>query len=327
MQYLGADKNRLWVGHVLKALQVYLLGNFRIYADHQDLTALDGRRAQELFCYLLFHRNRSQSREHIASLLWNSEPDSRARSYLRKALWQLQGAIGNAHGTADEAKMLKTDSESIKLTPTENLWLDIDFFEKAYESVKDISGRDLEVGQVQSLERAERLYEGEVLDGWDQDWCLCERERFHYMYLAIMDKLLDYCETTQTYERGIEYALRILQFDRVHERTYQKLMRLRFLAGDRTSALREYEHCAQVLIDELGVQPSQQTKTLYQQVLDGSLADKGFSRAKAQETVPNFDLSQVLDRLREVQAAMGELQGKVEREISALEGVLTQLRT
>jgi DNA-binding SARP family transcriptional activator len=310
----------------LKALQVYLLEHFRVYADHQELTRLEGRRVQELFCYLLFHRNRSQSRERIASLLWDSEPDARARSYLRKALWQLQGAVGNANESAGEVKMLKTDSESIELTPTENLWLDIDFFEKAYESLKDISGRDLEAGQAQSLERAERLYEGEVLEGWDQEWCLCERQRFHYMYLAIMDKLLDYCEKTQTYERGIECALRILQFDRVHERTYQKLMRLRYLAGDRTSALREYEHCAEVLIDELGVQPTQQTKALYQQVLDGSLADKRFSQAEAQAILPGFDLDPVLDRFRGVQSTMEELQGKLRRELSALEGALSQLR-
>jgi DNA-binding SARP family transcriptional activator len=305
---------------------VYLLGHFRVYADHQELTGLDGRRVQELFCYLLFHRNRSQPREHIAGLLWNTEPDARARSYLRKALWQLQRAVGKADGPADEAKMLMTDSENIRLTPTEDLWLDIDHFERAYEWVKDISGCELEAKQVQALERAQRLYEGEVLEGWDQDWCLCERERFHYMYLATMDKLLDYCEKSRTYERGIEYALRILHFDRVHERTYQKLMRLRYFAGDRTSALREYEHCAEVLIDELGVQPSQKTKALYQQVLDGSLADARLPQAEAPGTVPNFDLAQVRDRLREVQAAMEDLQGKVEREISVLEGVLTQLR-
>jgi DNA-binding SARP family transcriptional activator len=117
----------------LKALQVYLLGHFRVYADHQELTGLDGRRVQELFCYLLFHRNRSQPREHIAGLLWNTEPDARARSYLRKALWQLQRAVGKADGPADEAKMLMTDSENIRLTPTEDLWLDIDHFERAYE--------------------------------------------------------------------------------------------------------------------------------------------------------------------------------------------------
>ena len=100
------------------------------------------------------------------------------------------------------------------------------------------------------------------------------------MCLTIMDKLLDYCETTQTYERGMEYALRILQFDRVHERTYQKLMRLRFPAEDRTSALREYKHCSQVLIDELGVQPRRSTSkssTAHWQMRDSSKLSRWLS--------------------------------------------------
>ena len=97
-----------------------------------------------------------------------------------------------------------------------------------------------------------------------QDWCICERERIHSMYLSMMDKLLEYCEACQAYERGIDYGIRILNFDHLHERTCQKFMRLHYLAGDRTSALREYAHCSEALMDELGVSPGQQTKLPYQ---------------------------------------------------------------
>ncbi len=318
----GGDTNVLRDGWILKALQLFLFGRFRVCCCDHELAGFDGRKVQELLCYLLVHRARPHARDYLASLLWNGESDTRARGYLRKALWQLHAALTNAE-LAVENHMLEANGESIKLMSTEHFWLDIDIFEQSYNAVKSISGKDLDAEQAHDLENAETLYQGEVLEGWDQDWCLCERARFHHMYLSIMDKLLDYCETCQSYERGIDYGMRILHFDRIHERTYQKLMRLHYLAGDRTSALREYEHCTEVLIDELGVQPSQQTKALYQQIQGGIIGERPLSQAKPYEAVLDIDLARMLERLQEVQSSIGDLQGRVQREIAALENALT----
>lgn len=307
----------------MQALKLYLFGSFRAQNEDQDVPGLEIRKVQELFCYLLFNRNRSHLREHLASLMWNSNSDARARSYLRKALWNLQIALANNKAASDGNQILEVDADSIKLASTDYFYLDIDAFEKAYDSIKSVPGKDLDAEQAHVLEGVEVLYQGEILEGWDQDWCLCERARFHHMYLSIMDKLLDYCETCQSYEHGIDYGMRILHFDCVHERTYQKLMRLHYLAGDRTSALREYEHCAEALIDELGVQPSQQTKALYQQIQGGVIGNRCLSQAKPYEAVPDIDLAGMLDRLQEVQSAIGDLQGRVQREIAVLENALS----
>lgn len=308
---------------ILKALQLFLFGRFRVCCGDQELAGFDGRKVRELLCYLLFHRARPQARDYLASLLWNGESDARARGYLRKALWQLQAALTKKVDLTIEDHMLEVDAESIKLTVTQQCWLDIDSFEQSYSSVKLISGKDLDAEQVHSLENAASLYQGEVLEGWNQDWCICERERFHYMYLAMTDKLLDYCETCQAYEHGIDYGMQILHNDRLHEPAYQKLMRLHYLAGDRTSALREYEHCAEALLDELGVPPGRQTKVLYQQILADDLDSGKASNIKPQEPAPNVDLARVLDRLQEIQVAIEDLQGRVQLEITVLEDAIT----
>ena len=312
----------------LKTLRLLMLGRFRMYADSQAVSGLECRKAQELLCYLLLHRDRPQSREHLAGVLWNNESETRARSYLRKTLWQLQTALGHMLQGTTDGSPVESDGDYIYVTTSEHCWVDTDAFQRAYYAVKSVSGGALDESQAQALEDAERLYEGELLDGWGQDWCLCERERLHYMYLAIMDKLLDYSESRQSYERGIDYAMRILQFDRVHERTYQKLMRLHCLAGDRTSALREYEQCATVLLDELGVEPSRQTKTLYQQVVNGQLEPVAIQMpVSIRDTGANADLARVLDRLRDLSSTLLDLQGQVQTEIDALEELVQPPRT
>jgi hypothetical protein len=51
------------------------------------------------------------------------------------------------------------------------------------------------------------------------------------------------------------------------------LMRLYYLNGDRAAALRQYEQCATILDEELGVKPSKRTIALYKQILTEQLVE------------------------------------------------------
>jgi hypothetical protein len=86
------------------------------------------------------------------------------------------------------------------------------------------------------------------------------------MYLSMLDKLLDYCEAQSEPEAGLMYGQQILRYDRARERTHRRMMRLHYLAGDRTSALRQYHSCVQALAEELDVGPAKSTVALYNQI-------------------------------------------------------------
>jgi len=64
------------------------------------------------------------------------------------------------------------------------------------------------------------------------------------------------------------YAQRLLEFDPLEERFYQRLMRLHALNGDRAGALRVYHDCTIVLGRELGVEPSSETQAAYERLLN-----------------------------------------------------------
>ena len=66
--------------------------------------------------------------------------------------------------------------------------------------------------------------------------------------------------------RGVDYAQRILRCDIARESTYQELMRLHYLSGDRTTALREYGRCVQALKREFDLPPMEATVALYEQI-------------------------------------------------------------
>ena len=140
-------------------------------------------------------------------------------------------------------------------------------FEQAFSLVREVAGHQLDAAQAQTLGQAIQLYHGDLLEGWKKDWCLCERERLQTNYLIMLDKMIGYCEAHEKYgQNGLAYGLRVLRYDPMREYTRRRLMHLHYLAGDRTAALRQYEHCVGALNEELGVKPSRLTVALYDQI-------------------------------------------------------------
>jgi DNA-binding SARP family transcriptional activator len=95
---------------------------------------------------------------------------------------------------------------------------------------------------------------------------LYERERLRTIYLIMLGKLMAYCEEYQEYESGLTYGHHILCCEPAHERTHRKMMRLYYLSGDRTAALRQYQRCVTTLRRELDVAPTHSTTKLYDQI-------------------------------------------------------------
>lgn len=305
-------------------LQVYLFGKFCVQRNGQVLEGIDARKAQELFCYLLLYRDHSLSREALASVLWPDTTTAQSKKYLRQALWQLQASLGSQSEPVLN-RILLVQPERVQLNPEADLWLDVAVFEDAFASVQKITGQELKASQAQILQHAAELYQKPLLEGWYEDWCLQERERLQAMYLIMLDKLMDYSEVHHDYQTGLFYGMRILNYERTRESTHQRLMRLHYLAGDRASALRQYEHCIAILDEEFGVKPSRQTIALYKDIRTDQLQEHR-SRDDSDEVSEgtNLSLLEVLNSLSQLQTSLIDLQHQVQRNIQQVEPLLSK---
>lgn len=254
----------------MTGLRISLFGKLEVWHGEQVMMGLESRRVQELLCYLILFRNRSHPREVLADLLWGDIPTAKSKSYLRKVLWQLQTTL-DAVPEARTNGVLLIEPDHLQINPDFELWLDTAICEQAFELVQGVPGQDLDRDQAEIVQKAVDLYRGDLLEGWYQSWCLYERERLQYMYLALLDKLMKYCEAHQMYQAGITNGIRALRYDNARERTHRRLMRLHYLAGFRTAALRQHDRCCAALERELGVKPNQRTQALYQQIKADSL--------------------------------------------------------
>jgi DNA-binding SARP family transcriptional activator len=276
---------------------------------------------QELLCYLLLYRGRPHSREALASLQWGDNSTAQSKKYLRQALWQLQTAL-DLHDEDHHTPILMQDREWVQVDPTASLWLDVAVFERAFDLVRMVPGQQLDRQNAQVLRDAVDLYQGDLLEGWYQDWCVYERERLRSMYMAMLDKLIAHCETQHDYVSGLSYGDRILRLDRARERTHRRLMRLHFLAGNRTEALRQYDRCEAALKDELDVTPTDRTVKLREQIRVDSLSGLA---PDAIETPPQLSTALLLDiliHLKQVQVDLHSTQKQVQQDIQTVQTVL-----
>jgi DNA-binding SARP family transcriptional activator len=300
-------------------LCVRLLGKFEATYNGQKLDNLDSAKVQELLSYLLLRPRRAHSREALASLLWGDATTAQSRKYLRQALWQLQSSLDRYPGS-ETSPVLVVETDWVRLNPTSHIWIDVSAIEAAAALAQAIPGYALAHHEALILDSAVRLYQGELLEGqYALEWCTVDRERLRIIYLILLDKLMAYCEAQRLFEAGIDYGTQILRVDSARERTHRQLMRLYYLSGDRSTALRQFLRCVTALRDELGVGPSHSTLRLHEQLRNDSLDESPRGLPVGQ---PDITLTDALADLVQLHSDLATLQGRLDRDTRAFGAAL-----
>ncbi|HSG17227.1 MAG TPA: BTAD domain-containing putative transcriptional regulator [Anaerolineae bacterium] len=216
-------------------------------------------KALALLCYLAV-TNKQQSRDTLAGLLWSDFPEHRARSNLRDSLTSLRRTRLAPH--------VDIKRRSVSFNSGRPYWLDTAAFDEGIKLGLGVAPID-----APRLELAIELYKGEFLAGFQvskaalfEEWVTIQRQNFHLSATRALQRLVDFHRDAGSYEAGIAHARRLLLLDPWREETHRNLMLLHLLTGEHTAALKQYEACQQILADELGVAPSNETQLLYQNI-------------------------------------------------------------
>jgi len=302
----------------MSTLRIYLFGKFQVFIGEEILDGFEAPKVQDLFSYLVLYRDRPHPRETLSDLLWRDSPATDSRKCLRQALWRVQ-TILDANTESPNSPLLLIEPRWIQLNPEADLWTDVAELEQAFDLVQKIPAQDLRTQTAQAVQAALRLYRGDLLEGCYQDWCLFDRERYQSMYLGMLEKLMDYYEIHAEYEAGLACGTHILRFDGAHERTHRRLMRLHYLLGNRTAALRQYERCVTALSTLLNVGPSGRTLAIYEQIRSSQPASQSTSEGAELLKVTAPSLLQTLSQLKLLQKTLSETQRQLQHVVQVVE--------
>jgi DNA-binding SARP family transcriptional activator/tetratricopeptide (TPR) repeat protein len=243
----------------MAAFQLALLGTFEARLNSGPVITFSRRKCEALLAYLAVHPDQVRSRHTLAALLWGDAPDERARHSLRQALVAVRRALPDG-----DHPLLVEEGETLALyTPAVDV--DVPVFERLVAE-----------GSPEALEQAVRLYRGDLLEGIGVDeppfeeWLLTERQRLRDLAVEMFTKLLA-CQTRiAAIGPAVRTAVSLLGLDPTQEWVHRTLMRLYGRQGRRAAALRQYEVCVEIVRRELGLEPEEETRRLYQELVAGT---------------------------------------------------------
>jgi DNA-binding SARP family transcriptional activator len=240
-------------------LQIQLLGDFHIISQGQPIQELKPGRMQALLAFLLLHRRAPQSRQRIAFLFWPDTSEAQARANLRNLLHRLRVTW------PDSQSFLHITPDTLHWRCTPDCTLDVAEFEVG---LAQAGSTTIPAESIALLQAACELYHGDLLPDLYDEWLASERARLQALYIQALEQLASLLEDRQDYHQAIDYAHKLQVAEPLREATHRRLMRLHMLASDRAAALRAYHACATILQNELGVEPSGETRLVYEQILN-----------------------------------------------------------
>ena len=300
-------------------LEVHLLGKFEVRVDGERVE-IPSRPAQSLLAYLIVHAGTQQRREKLAGLMWPDSTESNARRNLRTALWRLRKAIGDVY--------LLTDKVSVAFDPNSSYELDVSTLQENAAAKQSSS----------ELMDTVSVYDGSLLPGFYDDWVTLERERLQAVFEDRMQMLMDRLIEERRWRDVRQWAERWIAQGQVPEQAFRALMAAHAGMGDLSGVAATYQRCVEALSEELGVEPSEETRQLYQRlakgerpglagvqrVTDESTAAKarGRSAEQAERSRPHDLRPAFLDEASEPRAASKEVFIGRERELALLDEFL-----
>ncbi|WP_226469194.1 AfsR/SARP family transcriptional regulator [Luteimonas panaciterrae] len=252
-------------------IKIWLFGSLTVAAgdDERQQLAVAGRSAS-LLAYLALGRGCYFSRSDLLGSLWPERSGASTPGSFNTALWRLRRLIEpppHKHGDV----IVCDRRGAIGLNGSAQLWLDVEEFQHAIASGLSKPPERLTDEDIAGLEHGVALYKSDILMDMTDDWALREREKYRRDYLNALGRLIQIATIRRQYAEGIRHAQAILDHDALREDVHRELMQLFVLNGQRAQALRQFEHCRELLRRELAIQPMRETMALYQKIADSAI--------------------------------------------------------
>jgi adenylate cyclase len=261
-------------------LAIRLFGPIEIKLNGEPVSGLESDKVRALLIFLAVARAWPHRREKLAALLWPDRPERSARANLRRALANLRKALGDCEAAQP---FLLVTRQTIQFNRDSDAWVDAIAFTRLVSggSPQPLNRSRHEPADPQAIGRLEDaldLYRGEFLEGFSladsppfDEWAMFQQEQLHRQVMDTLCHLAGWYEGQGEWEQALQCAWRQVELDPWRESGHRQVMRLLAHSGQRGAALVQYRVCCQVLDEELGVEPEEETVQLYRRIRDGKL--------------------------------------------------------
>lgn len=248
-------------------LRIYLAGSVCIERGGTVVheSRLPGRQGRLAFAILAADREHAHTKEELAGELWPEEQPTAWEVALRALVSKLRGVL--AEVDLDGQTTLASALGAYQLRLPADAWVDVDAAADALHQAETAATAGDEQDAMGWALVANAIARRGFLPGEDGPWASRVRARLQDVRVRALECRSLVLRRRGQFEAAARDAQLVIDEEPFRETAHALLMRARAEGGNPAEALRAYERCRRLLSEELGVDPSPATETLYLEIL------------------------------------------------------------
>lgn len=242
-------------GQNLKANLISCFGELSFYVDRKrEVPTWRTRRAEEVFHYLLHHRDHYVSRELILQEFWPEMNLTNAQAQLYTTIYQIRRTL-EAHNLPVE--IINTDQKYRFIT--KDVALDVELWEEGLKGFTTLT-KDNVHDLIQILD----LYEGHYFENKGYLWAESERENLRSLWLSYMIEVIDILMKDAQYPVALRLVQQLKEIEPFEETGY--LLKMKIYAALQKGDLvrKEFAELKDMLAEEMDDEVSQDIADWYE---------------------------------------------------------------
>jgi len=247
-------------------LRIYTLGRFAIVSHGVPLRYSRKAPSKPLLLLktLIAAGGRQVAGSSLANMLWPDTDGDRAQQAYETTLHRLRKYLG------DDRYLLMEDG---RLTLNSDLvWVDVWCFERTagalQRELRQTATRQSVADVVRHADNLLRTYQGHFLSRDETScWSVSLQERLRSKYLHCILELGGFWEQQGQWNKALDCYLKGIEIDDLIETFYQRLMVCFSETGRQPEAVAAYRQCQRILSSVLGLEPTPETREIYQSIV------------------------------------------------------------
>ena len=211
-------------------------GHFELLCDGEPVHLGRNGKALAILKYLLAHRSRPVSQDHLMGWLWPDSNLKKARWSLNSAIHGLRKLLGRCPSASggESVNYILLEEGYYRLSPAVGVATDIEDFDEGYERGRRLERMDRAEEAARAYEEAVALYRGDyLLEDLYEDWTMVERERLSNTHVEMLDRLAVHYMQSGQLRDSVRACYEVLEKDRCHEDSHRLLMSCYVRLGQR----------------------------------------------------------------------------------------------
>ena len=219
------------------------------------------RRALGTLLFLALSEGHRARKEALVEALWAETEEGAVRRNFHPTLSETRRTLGAGVETLSCRHSVYSLAEEV------DWWVDAEAFESAVEAGYEHRRREEPEAAVECWRQAWKLYRGPLLAADESPWTTDPRLRLQELYLGMLRGLGELASTHEEPTLAIDAYRSLLLEEAYEEPVHRALMELYARRGRRDLVRRQYVRLQELLLDDLGIEPSLETQERYHELM------------------------------------------------------------